>query len=57
MLIFNDSIMQMHNINIFLKYTVTIDPLPQRTLCTIFKMMTILDDPLKDSGNELPNIE
>ena len=26
-----------------------IDPLPQRTLCTLLKMMKILDDPLWDA--------
>ena len=36
----------MHHNQTFYKHTVTIDPPPQRTLCAILKMMTILDDPL-----------
>ena len=35
----------MHHNQHLKKRTVAIDPLPQRTLCTLVKMMTILDDP------------
>ena len=36
----------MHQNKHFKKCTAAIDPLPQRTLCTLLKLITILDDPL-----------
>ena len=36
----------MHHNQHFKKRTAALEPLPQRTLCTLLKMMTILDDSL-----------
>ena len=41
---------EMHNQHYY-KRAVAIDSLPQRTLCTLLKMMTILDDPLVEQSS------